>query len=147
LHLPVAVHRHPRARRALRHVLLLERLAVAHSRQRVRNRTRNTVLASDCRIADSFLSRGLGLIPRASLGPGEGLLITKTSLITMWFMRFAIDAVFIDRAGRVVRVAERLAPWRFGVGARGARDVLELPAGAAGATGTQAGDELVFEPA
>jgi uncharacterized protein len=63
----------------------------------------------------------------------------------MFFMRFAIDAVFLDRAGRVVRVAERLRPWTFAAAARGARDVLELPAGAAARTGTQAGDELVFE--
>jgi uncharacterized membrane protein (UPF0127 family) len=64
----------------------------------------------------------------------------------MWFMRFAIDAVFVDRAGRVVRVAERLAPWRFAIGARGASEVIELPAGAASEARTQAGDELVFEP-
>ena len=63
----------------------------------------------------------------------------------MFFMRFAIDAVFVDRAGRVVRVAADLRPWRFAVAARGARDVLELPAGTAARTGTQAGDVLVFE--
>jgi uncharacterized membrane protein (UPF0127 family) len=63
----------------------------------------------------------------------------------MWLMRFAIDAVFIDRASRVVRVAERLPPWRFAIAAKGARDVLELPAGTAARTGTQAGDELQFE--
>jgi len=64
----------------------------------------------------------------------------------MWLMRFAIDAVFIDRAGRVVRVAPDLPPWRFAIAARGARDVIELPAGTAARTRTQAGDELVFEP-
>ena len=63
----------------------------------------------------------------------------------MWLMRFAIDAIFIDRAGRVVRVAERLPPWRFAIAAKGARDVLELPAGTAARTDTQAGDELQFE--
>ena len=64
----------------------------------------------------------------------------------MWLMRFAIDAVFIDRAGRVVRVASDLPPWRFAISARGARDVIELPAGTAARTRTQAGDELVIEP-
>jgi uncharacterized membrane protein (UPF0127 family) len=93
------------------------------------------------------VARAFGLIPRARLGDGEALLITKTSSITMWLMRFPIDAVFIDRGGRVVRVAERLAPWRLAIAAKGARDVLELPAGTAGRTGTQAGDELVIEPA
>ncbi|MEP6693829.1 MAG: DUF192 domain-containing protein [Chloroflexota bacterium] len=104
-------------------------------------------MASDCRVADSFLSRGLGLLPRSSLAAGQGLRITKTSSITMLFMRFAIDAVFVDRAGRVVRVAERLSPWRMAIFARGADEVIELPAGTAGETGTQAGDELIFEPA
>jgi uncharacterized membrane protein (UPF0127 family) len=65
----------------------------------------------------------------------------------MWFMRFSIDAVFVDRAGRVVRVADRLSPWRAAVIARGAAEVIELPAGVASETRTQAGDELVFEPA
>ena len=94
-----------------------------------------------------MITRAFGLIPRASLADGEGLLIPRTSLITMWFMRFAIDAVFIDRAGRVVRVAESIPPWRFAVAAPGARDVVELPAGTAARTRTQAGDELSFEPA
>jgi uncharacterized membrane protein (UPF0127 family) len=65
----------------------------------------------------------------------------------MWLMRFAIDAVFVDRTGHVVRVAERLAPWRTAVFARGAAEVVELPAGTASETGTQAGDEIVYEPA
>ena len=65
----------------------------------------------------------------------------------MLFMRFAIDAVFVDRGGRVVRVAERLAPWRIAVVAPGSAEVIELPAGTASDTRTQAGDELVFEPA
>jgi uncharacterized membrane protein (UPF0127 family) len=55
--------------------------------------------------------------------------------------------VFIDRSGHVVRVAERLPPWRLAIAAKGARDVLELPAGTAARTRTQAGDELHFEPA
>ncbi len=64
----------------------------------------------------------------------------------MFFMRFAIDAAFLDRDGRVLRAAADLPPWRLATAARGARDVLELPAGALARTGTQAGDVLVFEP-
>ena len=63
----------------------------------------------------------------------------------MFFMRFAIDAAFLDREGRVVRAAADLAPWRPAIAARGVRDVLELPAGTLARTGTQAGDVLVFE--
>ena len=64
----------------------------------------------------------------------------------MFFMRFAIDAAFLDRDGRVVRAAADLPPWRLATAARGARDVLELPAGGLARTRTQAGDVLVFEP-
>jgi hypothetical protein len=140
MHLPVALHRHPRAGGPLGDVLLLEHLR--HDLRRVENGTRGTVLASRCGIADSFWSRGIGLLGRGSLADGEGLLITRTSTITMLFMRFAIDAVFVDRGTRVVGIAARLRPWTPVVWVRGADAVLELPAGTAARTATQAGDVL-----
>lgn len=63
----------------------------------------------------------------------------------MFFMRFSIDAVFVDRDGRVIKVASHIRPWVPVVAARGARDVIELTAGTCIRTGTQAGDDLVFE--
>jgi uncharacterized membrane protein (UPF0127 family) len=60
----------------------------------------------------------------------------------MLFMRFAIDAVFLDRDLRVLKVAARLRPWVPAVGALSASSVLELPAGTAERTGTQVGDVL-----
>jgi uncharacterized protein len=102
------------------------------------------VLATRCDVANTFLTRGFGLIPRSRLAQGEGLLITRTGSITMFFMRFAIDAVFLDRSMRVLRVAQDLRPWVPAVVApRGTDSVLELPAGRAARTGTQAGDELI----
>ena len=89
----------------------------------------------------------MGLIGRAGLAAGEGLRITRTSAITMFFMRFAIDAVFVDRGRRVVRVVERLRPWVPAVIAPGADEVIELPAGAVARAGVQAGDVLEYEPA
>ncbi len=102
------------------------------------------MVATRCEVANSFLTRGLGLIGRAGLAAGDGLLITKTGSITMFFMRFAIDAIFLDRSMRVLQVAKDLRPWVPAVGApRGTDSVLELPAGTAARTGTQAGDELI----
>jgi len=107
------------------------------------------VLATRCDVANSFLTRGFGLIFRSRLPDGEGLLITNTGSITMFFMRFAIDAIFLDRSLRVLRVVANLRPWVPAVGApRGTDSVLELPSGTAARTGAQAGDELIFsEPA
>jgi hypothetical protein len=102
------------------------------------------VVATRCDVAGGFLSRGLGLIGRSGLAEGEGLLITKTGSITMLFMRFAIDALFVDRSMRVLCVAKNVRPWVPVVFApRGTDSVLELPAGTAARTGTQAGDELI----
>jgi uncharacterized membrane protein (UPF0127 family) len=53
--------------------------------------------------------------------------------------------VFVDGDDRVVRVVERLRPWRMVAWVRGARDCLELPAGAAAASGTVAGDQLELD--
>ena len=77
---------------------------------------------------------------------GEGLRLPRTSSITMLFMRFPIDAVFLDRGRRVVRTRERLRPWTLAVVARGAHEVLELPAGTVARSGTQAGDEIEYAP-
>jgi uncharacterized membrane protein (UPF0127 family) len=63
----------------------------------------------------------------------------------MLFMRFAIDAVFLDRVGKVVRVAPGLRPWVPWINARRAVEVVELRAGTIAESGTQAGDDLVFE--
>jgi uncharacterized protein len=64
----------------------------------------------------------------------------------MWFMRFAIDAVFLDREGNVLRVVERLRPWRV-AGCLGAKSVIELPAGECERVQLAAGDRVVVRPA
>ena len=62
----------------------------------------------------------------------------------MFFMRFPIDAVFLDRELRVLRVAAALKPWRM-ASKRGAKAVLELPAGRCARVGVTEGDRLVLE--
>jgi len=57
----------------------------------------------------------------------------------MWFMRFAIDAVFLDRDLVVIDVERGLRPWRM-ASRRGAKSVLELAEGAA--EGIATGDRL-----
>jgi uncharacterized protein len=64
----------------------------------------------------------------------------------MWFMRFPIDAVFLDREHRVLRVVEHLAPWRV-AGCRRAKAVIELPAGEAARVGLVPGERVFLRPA
>jgi uncharacterized membrane protein (UPF0127 family) len=112
----------------------------------VRNATRGTALAERCTVARSMSERIVGLLRHDHLDLGSGLLIERTQSIHMFFMRFAIDVVFVDGADRVTKVVEGLRPWRAVWWARGARDCIELPVGAVAASGTRPGDQLVREP-
>jgi uncharacterized protein len=64
----------------------------------------------------------------------------------MWFMRFPIDAVFVDGDNRVLRIAADLKPWRMAA-CRGAKAVVELGAGECARVGLREGDRLVLSPA
>lgn len=95
-------------------------------------------IADRVAVAGSFFTRFRGLMLRKSLPAGEGLLLKNCSAIHCCFMRFPIDAVYLDGHMRVVG-AETVKPWRLGGQFPGARHVLELPAGSARALipGTQ----------
>lgn len=97
-----------------------------------------------CEIADTAPSRMRGLLGRTGLQPGEGLLIRPTNSVHMFFMRFAIDVVFLDRELTVKKVVERLRPWRM-AGCRGARSAVELAAGEASRRGITVGERLTLE--
>ena len=85
-----------------------------------------TVLGVDAEVAESFAARARGLIGRKGLGPGKGLLILGCNCIHTFFMRFPIDATFLDGDGRVVRTVRGIRPWRPWVwGGWRARSVLE----------------------
>jgi len=109
---------------------------------RVLNVSRGTVVAERVRVASSAVDRSVGLLRTPEVLAGEGLWIERSPSIHMFFMRYAIDAVFVDRRMRVTRIAANLRPWRMVAWARGARDCLELRAGAAAQSGTMVGDEL-----
>jgi uncharacterized membrane protein (UPF0127 family) len=99
------------------------------------------VVCDRCFLATSPLARMKGLLGRSSLEPGEGMLFRPAGSIHMFFMRFAIDAVFCDRDLVVLDVVRDLRPWRM-AGHRGAKVVIELPVGAA--SGLSSGDRLVL---
>jgi uncharacterized membrane protein (UPF0127 family) len=105
--------------------------------------TAGVTIASCAATAATHWSRFRGLMLAPALAEGEGLVIHPCGSIHMMFMRFAIDAVFYDRDGRVTRVARGVRPWLgLAFGGRGAKGVVELPVGAA--AGVQRGDQLRF---
>ena len=104
-------------------------------------RENGEVVVDECVVADSPASRMKGLLGRSELRPGEGLLLRPASSIHTFFMRFPIDAVFLDGGLRVLRISDELRPWRA-ASRRGAHAVLELPAGESARRGLEVGDSL-----
>lgn len=98
---------------------------------KVVNQTTGETLATRAAVADGVWSRFVGLQFARSLPAGAGLVLLPCESIHMFFMRFAIDAVFAAEDGRVVKVGRRLKPWTIGPFARKALYCLEIPAGAA----------------
>ncbi len=104
-------------------------------------RENGEVVVDQCVVADSPVSRLRGLLGRSELRPGEGLLLRPASAVHTCFMRFPIDVVFLDGGLRVLGISDELHPWRA-ASRRGARAVLELPAGESARRGLEVGDQL-----
>jgi uncharacterized membrane protein (UPF0127 family) len=115
--------------------------------QRLRNQNSAQVIADSVRVADSMFARAKGLLGEKSLPAGQTLWIKPGPLapcnsIHTWFMRFAIDAVFVDKQLKVKAVYQNLGPWRMTMPALGADSVFELPAGTLTRTPVAIGDQL-----
>jgi len=112
----------------------------------VRNLTKGTVLADAAELAGHGAARRKGLLGREGLAPGEALLIVPCEGVHTFFMRFAIDVVFIDRKKRVRKIRSNMPRRRMSFCLR-AHSTIELPAGRAAQTNTQPGDQLEITPA
>jgi uncharacterized protein len=111
----------------------------------LKNETKQTVLADNCAKADSFFLRFKGLMLKKSLLQGSGLLITPCNSIHMFFMRFPIDAIFVDKNNKVVYLVEGLKPWKLSKLILKAHSVIELSEGTIKDSLTTIGDTLAFE--
>jgi uncharacterized membrane protein (UPF0127 family) len=78
------------------------------------------------------------------LPPGQGLWIVPCESVHTFFMKFAIDLVYLDRKKKVRKVRSAVPPWRVSACLL-AHSVLELPAGTVKETLTAAGDEIEIE--
>lgn len=116
------------------------------------NRTRGTVLCARLERAGGVVGKGRGLLGRERLKPEAGMLFEAGRLepfmwMHMFFMRFPIDIVFLDRDGKVLKINHQLGPWRVSSIVFGARKALELSAGAALSSRTEIGDRIEFQSA
>ena len=116
---------------------------MARTKERLRlTREDGTEVSGRVTMAVTPWARFVGLLGRHELPSGEALCIRPCSSIHMFFMRFPIDAVFVDADGGIVRIYPAIKPWRATWIVRGAKACLELPAGAAAAHGLEVGGRL-----
>jgi len=101
------------------------------------------VLCAAAVVADTFFSRLVGLLGSKGLGEGEGLWIVPTRSVHTVGMRFPIDVVLLDHAGRVVELRSGMRGWQCAGLRTRAYCALELPAGSIQAYGLDLGEILI----
>ena len=111
----------------------------------LRNATNGKVLATRVARANNFVTRGLGLLPRASVGPDEGLWIEGCSAVHTMGMRATIDLYFLDKDCRVLRIVSAIPPNRLAVTCRNAVAIVELGSSPEIGRDILVGDRLVLE--
>lgn len=107
---------------------------------RLVNARTGATIAESVQIGASRRARRKGLLGRPAMDPASALVLVPCAAIHTLFMRFAIDALFVDETGRIIRIVAGLPPWRAAV-APFAHAVIEMPAGAT-AGAVEVGDQL-----
>lgn len=106
------------------------------------NKTKNLILAQDAFLANSLFSRIKGLLGRDTLKPQEALVIKPCNSVHTFFMRFAIDVIFVDTGNKIVALENDLKPYKISPLYFKANYVVELPSGIIAKTNTKVGDEI-----
>jgi uncharacterized membrane protein (UPF0127 family) len=110
----------------------------------VYNKTRQTFLATEAALADSYLLRLIGLLGKTKRWArfGRGLWIVPSTGVHTIGMLFPIDLIFLSKEKEVMHVEELVRPFRISRVLWKASSVLELPAHTVYRSGTQVGDQL-----
>jgi uncharacterized membrane protein (UPF0127 family) len=110
------------------------------------NQRTDESLAERIEVAVTRRDRRKGLLGRTDFEASSALIIAPCFSIHTMFMRFDIDAVFVDEDGRAVKVVRDMAPWRVALDPS-AHAVVELPAGSLRDRQVNVGDRLyLVEP-
>jgi uncharacterized membrane protein (UPF0127 family) len=109
----------------------------------VTNQRTGGEIAARVRVADNPWSRMVGLLGKKELPTGEALLIRPCSSVHTFFMRFPMDAIFVNRENQVLKVVREMRPFRF-AGARRSHAVIELMGGALADGEVETGDSLIL---
>jgi uncharacterized membrane protein (UPF0127 family) len=88
------------------------------------------IIVAPCLRTSNAWDRMRGLLFRAAPAPGAGLLIDPCAAVHTIAMSYPIDVVYLDADLRIVKMVEKLQPWRLSA-CKLAKMTLELAAGQA----------------
>ena len=114
----------------------------------VYNQTRETFVATEAAVANTFFRRLVGLLGKTKrwLRPGNGMWIVPSRGVHTIGMLFPIDVIFLDQSRCVVHIEEHMRPFTIPKVCLKAKSVLELPPHTVFRTGTRVGDLLEIAP-
>ncbi|MDP9338252.1 MAG: DUF192 domain-containing protein [Acidobacteriota bacterium] len=126
----------------------MSRNGQSHRPLYVYNKTRETFVATETMVADSYIRRLVGLLGKTKRWAqlGRGLWIIPSSGVHTIGMLFPIDLIFLSKEKEVVHVEEHVRPFRISKVSLRAESVLELPPHTIYRSGTQIGDRFEIAP-
>ncbi len=93
-------------------------------------------------LAETFWQRGRGLLGRKSLAADQALWIKPCNNIHTFFMKFAIDCIFVDKEMQIKQIVADIPPFRFVGPQWKASSVIEASSGFAARNKLSIGDYL-----
>lgn len=109
------------------------------------NKTKQTIIAQEAEMADTFFSRMKGLLGRKQFTLEQALVITRCQSVHMFFMHFPIDVVFVNQRQCVVGIVQNLKPFQLSPIFWGADYVIELPLGSVAGSKISKGDQIEWQ--
>ena len=104
------------------------------------NSTQNNLIADEVKVAENFFTRSIGLLLRKSISVNEALVIKPCCSVHTFFMKFAIDVLFVGTGGKIVALYENVKPWRILPIHFNSKYVIELASGSISSKNIKLGD-------
>lgn len=108
------------------------------------NKNKHTLLAKDIVIANTPFKRMKGLLGKKDFKEGQALILKPCNSIHTFFLRFAIDVIFVDKHNKIIEAISCLKPFRLTRIYWLSALAIELPAGIILSSHTQEGDLLAI---
>ncbi len=112
--------------------------------KKIRILKKDIVITDNANLADTFLTRFRGLMFRKTIADNYALYITPCNQIHMLNMKFAIDVVYLDKSGSVIKIDIDVQPGKICKTVKNAKSVIELKNGSASRLGIKNGDKIII---